>query len=76
MILILFLGSRIENATDDILNELLNVTDNARKLKINDETKLELESLYSKTQQIQERQHKRIANKIARWFRRRDKGKK
>ena len=72
-ILTLFLGSRIERATDDVLDELLAIVDNARTLQTDYNTKLELEKLYPRLQQIREKQHKRVANRIVRWFRGRSK---
>jgi hypothetical protein len=70
-ILTLFLGEGIERAKDDVLYELQNVIDEGRKLQTNFETKLALEKLYSRVQEIQEKQHKRVANRIIRWLRKR-----
>lgn len=75
MILILFLGSRIEKATDDILNELVTVIGNAKKLQVSDELNVELETLYLRADEIREKQRKRVANRIVRWFRRRSREK-
>lgn len=71
MILILLLGSHIERATDDILNELVTVIGDARKVRVSDELNVELEALYSRAEEIREKQRKRVATRIVRWFRRR-----